>query len=212
MILTGLALLFTGLFLYDIIRGSKDSGKADSFDFGYRAVLLGLALVFAWTPLKFWKFEKTLSIHASSFADRPGVKVQCTSVFDSIFDQYDVSRAGSAYVETGVIVFHYGWCKNFMDYLEDPLFPSDEALFGMHVFTHEVMHIRGELDERKTDCQAIQRNHLLGEQLGVNRLVARRNAVRYYKTLYPNHPYSSQDCGPNKKLDEKLLGSIWRDL
>ncbi len=212
MILTGLAGFFAFLIFYDLFKGSKPLRHYDAFDIGYLITLTTLCVACAWTPYKFWTFEKTLSKHASTFAKRPGVNVTCTSVFESIFDQYDMTNAGTAYIEAGEIVFQHGWCKQFMEYLEDPAQPSEKELFSMHVFTHEVMHIRGESDERKTDCQAIQRNHLLGEQLGINRRIARRNAVKYYKTQYPKHPYFSKDCGPRKKYDERLSGSIWRDL
>lgn len=212
MILTGLALFFVCLFVYDLVKADKSLRHYDSFDFGYLFVIALLALACAWTPLKFWRFEKMLSEQASIFSERQGVTVSCTSVFDSIFDPFDMSRAGTAYVETGEIIFHYGWCKSFMSYLEEPYNLSDQELFSMHVFTHEVMHIRGELNERKTDGQAVQRNHLLGLQLGVDVFVARQNAVQFYQTLYKKHPYFSKDCAPGKALDEQLSDSIWDDL
>ncbi|GAA6136871.1 hypothetical protein NBRC116583_06180 [Arenicella sp. 4NH20-0111] len=212
MILTGLTAFFVFLFIYDLVKSDKPFKHYDSFDIGYLIVIACLALVCARTPFKFWQLENSLSMHASTFSQREGVTVSCTSVFDSIFDPFDISRAGTAYVETGEIIFHHGWCKNFMDYIDDPSEPSDRALFSMHVFTHEVMHIRGELNERKTDCQAIQRNHLLGRQLGVDDDIARRNAVDYYKRLYKKHPYFSKECAPGKALDENLMDSIWLEL
>ena len=74
---------------------------------------------------------------------------------------------------------------------------------------HEVMHIRGERNESKTDCQAIQRNHHIGVMLGVEPATARRNALKYYNKLYPNHPYFHKECKRRGKLDEKLDNPIW---
>ncbi len=211
MILTALAFIFGFLFLYDLFRSDKPLLDYDAFDCGYLIVLAALTLTFAWTPLKFWRLEKTLTKHAAVFSERSEATVSCTSVFDSIFDPYDMTRAASAYFDTGEIIFHYGWCKRFMGYLEDPVYISDDELFSMHLFTHEVMHIRGERNERETDCQAIQRNHLLGEQVGIDPFVARQNAIQYYETLYKTHPYYDPSCAPHKALDEKLPNSIWNN-
>ncbi len=212
MILMGLSLFFVYLFFYDLFRSEKSWRDYDAFDVGYLLVLAAIAVAFAWVPLTYWNFERMLSEHASRFSGRPEASVECTSVFDSIFDPYDISRAGTAYVDSGKIIFHHGWCQRFMSYLEDPVYISEDELFSMQVFTHEVMHIRGELNEQKTDCQAIERNHLLGVQMGVDEFVARQNAIQYYKYLYKKHPYYDPRCAPGKALDEKLPGSIWQDL
>jgi len=209
MLLTGLACFFAFLFLYDLFRSGKSLRNYDSFDYGYLLVVGMLAVVCARPAYKIWSLEKTLSQHASIFAERPGVTVNCTSVLDSIFDQYDMTRAGSAYIEEGRIVFHHGWCKHFMSYLDDPIYVNDDEIVSMHVFTHEVMHIRGEYNERKTDCQAIQRNHLLGEQMGIDPFVAKQNAILYYNKLYPKHSYYNPGCAPGTALDEKLANSVW---
>lgn len=212
MIVTGLAFFFGFLFFYDLFRSDKSLANYDLFDFGYLTVLASLTALCAWTPFKFWQLEKKLTHHAALFVQRPEVTVRCTSVFDSIFDPYDMTRAGTAYIETGEIIFHHGWCKHFMNYLEDPIYITDKELFSMHVFTHEVMHVRGELNEQKTDCQAIQRNHLLGEAMGIDPFVARQNSIQYYKTLYKKHPYYDPRCAPQKAFDEKLPNSIWNEL
>ena len=75
MILTALAFLFIFLFFYDLFKGYKSLRHYDAFDIGYLITLATLAFVCAWTPLKFWRFEKTLSIHATMFSERPGVTV-----------------------------------------------------------------------------------------------------------------------------------------
>ncbi len=209
MILTGLACFFAFLFIYDLLRPEKSLRDYKAFDIGYLLVVGGLAYLCAKPALNVWQLERSLSRHAAIFADRPNATVSCTSVLGSIFDQYDMTRAGSAYIEEAKIIFHYGWCQHFMEYLADPVYVNDDELLAMHIFTHEVMHIRGEYNEQKTDCQAIQRNHLLGEQMGIDPFVAKQNALLYYNSLYSRHPYYNPSCAPNTELDEKLSNSIW---
>jgi hypothetical protein len=151
-----------------------------------------------------------LSEKASTIAERPNVTVRCNSIFDTLFSGKGVSSpAGTAYYDTGEIFFESGWCKKFKAYLRDPENAPNDQLFAMHIFTHEVMHIRGEQNERKTDCQAIQRNHLVGKLLGISDSTARRNAKIYYSELYPGHRYYDKGCKPGGKYDEHLPDSIW---
>lgn len=80
---------------------------------------------------------------------------------------------------------------------------------SLSLFTHEVMHIRGELNEAKTECQSIQRNHKVAELLGVPTYLAEENARAYYQNIYPRHPYYSSKCAPGKAYDEALPGAVW---
>jgi hypothetical protein len=85
------------------------------------------------------------------------------------------------------------------------------------MFTHESMHVRGELDEARTECQAVQRNYRAARLLGVPDATARRNALDYYNNLYKlrrdegtmQAAYYSEDCAPGKALDEHLNDSTW---
>lgn len=182
----------------------------NGFSLVYVSVLAVFAIVSARPAYKIWRLESFLSEKASVIAGRSDIKVKCNSVFDTLFDGKGLeSLAGTAYIETGEIFFEHGWCKNFMGYLDDPGNASRDELFGMHVFTHEVMHIRGEMHERKTDCQAIQRNQRVGELMGIEPSIARTNAKTYYQTLYPLHPYFDKECKRNGKYDERLSESIW---
>lgn len=202
-----LSLLFCWLIFREIFNRDE---RFSSFSFWYIVVLASLATASAWTPVKTWRLENYLSKKASIIAERPNVKVKCNSLFDSIISGRAIDNvAGTAYIEVGEIFFEHGWCKNFMEYMSNPNAPSQKALFSMHVFTHEVMHIRGERNERKTDCQAIQRNHQVGVLLGISAEVARNNAIEYYRTAYQNHPYFDKQCRPRGKLDENLSDSIW---
>lgn len=155
------------------------------------------------------RFEQFLSEKASELSGIPNVNVECVSVFESIFDPGDMTNAGTAYIELAEIHFQHGWCRHLQNYLEHPHSVSDNELFSMHVFTHEVMHIRGERNERKADCQAIQRDIQAGVLLGVPAYVARENALRYYNGWYRSHPYFDPECKLRGKLDENLPHSIW---
>ena len=104
-----------------------------------------------------------------------------------------------------------------MDYLSHPKRASDKELWSLNMFTHESMHVRGEMDEARTECQAVQRNYRAAKLLGVPDETARRNALDYYHNGYQNHAqiggmqaaYYSVECAPGKAMDEHLPDSIW---
>ena len=85
------------------------------------------------------------------------------------------------------------------------------------MFTHESMHVRGELNEALTECQAVQRNYRAARLLGVAEDVARRNALDYYHVLYKRRgtiggmqgAYYSEECAPGRAMDEHLSDSTW---
>lgn len=207
MILLLLSIFFCWLIFREITNPTEGF---NNFSLAYISVLALLAFACARPVYKTWSLESFLSEQATLIAERPGVKVKCNSVFDTLFDGKGLqSLAGTAYPDTGEIFFEHGWCKNFMGYMDDPENPSQDELFGMHVFTHEVMHIRGEMNERKTDCQAIQRNQKVGELMGVESSTARANAKKYYQDFYPKHPYFDKECKRSGKYDEDLPNSIW---
>ena len=74
----------------------------------------------------------------------------------------------------------------------------------MSVFIHEAMHARGEYNEAKTECQAIQRRIRAEKMFGIPDMFARKNTNRYYNVLYPQHPCFSVDCAKDKALNERL--------
>ena len=85
------------------------------------------------------------------------------------------------------------------------------------MFTHESMHVRGELNEAIIECEAVQRNYRAARLLGVPDHIARRNALDYYNVLYQRRgtiggmqgAYHSGQCAPGKALDERLSDSTW---
>lgn len=207
MILVLLSVFFCWLIFREVFRPTE---RFSLFSAAYITVLASLAAACALPAYKIWRLEIYLSEKASIIAERPNVVVKCNSIFETILDGKGLDTlAGTAYFQTGEIFFEDNWCKSFIQYLDHPERASRKELFAMHVFTHEVMHIRGERNESKTDCQAIQRNHTVGELLGVDASIARKNALKYYNTGYQRHPYFDKNCRPRGKYDERLPDSIW---
>lgn len=79
------------------------------------------------------------------------------------------------------------------------------------------MHIRGEMNEARTECQAIQRNYRSAKLLGVPDDVAKQNALDIYNTNYQQRgkiggmqsAYYSDQCAPGLAMDEQLADSTW---
>ena len=211
MILLGLALVFTWLVFREIRNPAEK--KRDAFSWGYIIVLGALAIGCARPAYNIWQLERILTKNAAIVTQRPDVSVKCNSIFGTILGGKAAEPlAGTAYFGTGEIFFENSWCDAFIEYLDDPEGASRDGVFSMHIFAHEVMHIRGERNESATDCQAIQRNHKIGELLGIDRATAIKNSRRYYVEIYPRHPYYNTECRPKGRLDENLADSIWSHI
>ena len=104
-----------------------------------------------------------------------------------------------------------------MSYLAHPERATDEEIESLDLFTHESMHVRGELNEAVTECEAVQRNYRAARVLGVPDETAKRNALDYYRVNYQERgkiggmqgQYYSDQCAPGKRLDEHLSDSTW---
>lgn len=171
-----------------------------------------LALSFAWPPFHHWRFERFLTATASQLADNHPVTVHCNTLFDTLFDE-EVRVAGHADPQTGYIVIQYPRCSLLMDYIAHPDRASKEEIISLNTFTHESMHARGEYNEAKTECQAVQRNYRAAKLLGVPDGIAKQNALDYYKNYYlmRSDSYFSKECSPDKKMDEHLSDSTWNE-
>ncbi len=209
-LLTILSLFFIWLIYKELTGNRNRPSRVDTSDLTYLTVLTVFAVSSAWLPIKYWRLESFLTEKAFELTEFRPVSVHCNSLFDSIFDS-DLNVIGHANVATGKIVFQYGWCKNIMEYLAHPESASMDELTSLTLFTHEVMHVRGELNEEKTECQAIQRNYQAAKLLGVPDHIARKNAIAYYQEIYPKHPYFTPKCAPGKEFDEALADSVWSD-
>ena len=202
-------LLILSLFFFWLIyREISTPQELNSIDKGYIAVMLSFALLSGVPVMNEWRFERFLSAKATILAEGYPTDVSCASVFESVYKKLGLLGTGDP--STGKIVLHYPTCNNLREYLDKPWNASEKAITSLHVFTHEAMHVRGELNEAKADCQAIQRDIYAAKLLGISDdIVAEETALAYYNGPYKNHPYFSVECAKGKVLDEDLSGSIW---
>ena len=185
----------------------------------YLAIVLILAALLAWPPLHRWHFEHFLSAKATELADNHRARVHCSTAVDSIFDP-EMLAGGHADPRTGKIVIQPPGCTTLRSYLHHPGRASESELWSLGLFTHESMHVRGELNEALTECEAVQRNYRAAKLLGVPDRIARKNALDYYKIVYQRRStggfmqaqYYSSECAPDKALDEHLSDSTWADF
>jgi hypothetical protein len=219
-------LLISGFFCWLAFRELKRSrvprrgyGRPEPVYKPYLLLCLMLAGLFAWRPLHYWQFERRLSLVATELADSKPAHFHCNTAFDAMFDN-DPFAAGHASPETGEIVFQHPWCATLMDYLDHPERANRQELHSLNMLTHESMHARGELNEARTECQAVQRNYRTAKLLEVPEPVATKNALDIYRTNYmqlssaPDRvaAYFSAQCAPGKELDEQLSDSAWQRL
>jgi hypothetical protein len=181
----------------------------------YLLLVLALGIGCAWSPVRIWQFERFLSAQSTELAEGHVAHVHCNTAFDTMVDPASLA-AGHARSDTGEIAFQAPWCSVLMSYLRHPGRADREELFSLSMFTHEAMHIRGEHDEARTECQAVQRSYRAARLLGVPEDVARQNARDVY-TLYQGRAsggslqqqYYSAQCAPGLSLDEHLSDSSW---
>jgi hypothetical protein len=202
------------------IRGSITAPAG--FDFPrpvskpYLALVLALAAGLGWPPLHTWYFERLLSAKATELADNHRARVHCNTLFDTMLDP-EMLASGHANPRTGKIAIQKPWCGTLMSYLRHPGRATHEELDSLDIFTHESMHIRGELNEARTECQAVQRNYRAARLLGVSDAAAKQNALDIYNINYQQRgkiggmqaAYYSDQCAPGKALDEHLNDSTW---
>jgi hypothetical protein len=182
----------------------------------YLALMLALAVAFAWPPVHTWYFQWFLSVKATQLADDHRAKVHCNTLFDTMLDP-EMLASGHANPATGRIVLQKPWCSTLMAYLRHPRHASHLELDSLDMFTHESMHIRGELNEARTECQAVQRNFRSALLLGVSEATARQNALDIFNINYQQRgaiggmqsAYYSAECAPGKAMDEHLADSTW---
>ena len=182
----------------------------------YVFVLAVLALLSIWQPMDTWLFERRLSAIATELADSHVAHVHCNTVIDTMFDP-NSTNIGHANPETGEIAFQYPWCNRLQAYIRHPQRADNEELESLGLLSHESMHVRGEHNEARTECAAVQRNFRTAKLLGVSVDVAKKNSLEYYDSIYEARAYKSgnpdqyfsDECAPGKEMDEALRDSTW---
>jgi hypothetical protein len=212
--------LFFCLCAFREIRGSFVAPRG--YDFPqpvsktYLAIVLGLAVLFAWPTVHRWYFQWFLSVKATELADNHRAKVHCNTTLDTMLDPAMLA-AGHANPRTGEIGIQKPWCGTLMSYLAHPARATDLEIQSLNIFTHESMHVRGEMNEALTECEAVQRNYRAAKLLGVPDGIAKQNALDYYNNAYQRRAkigglageYYSDQCAPGKAMDEHLSDSTW---
>ena len=182
----------------------------------YVAILSILALLSIWQPIHTWFLERHLSAIATQLSEAHVAHVHCNTVLDTLFDP-ESTNIGHANPRTGEIAFQYPWCNRLTAYLRHPKRADPDELASLGLLTHESMHVRGELNEARTECEAVQRNYRAAKLLGVPERTAKRNALDYYYSIYSLRAYKegnpdryfSGECVPGGELDERLGDSTW---
>jgi hypothetical protein len=182
----------------------------------YLAVVVVLAVACAWPTVHRWYFQHFLSIRASVLADNRRATVHCNTLFDTMLDP-EMLASGHADPRTGKIGIQSPWCDVLGSYLRHPSRADPRELESLDMFTHESMHVRGEMNEAITECEAVQRNYRAAKLLGVADETAKRNALEYYNNGYQQRgkiggmqaAYYSEQCAPGKSMDEHLSDSTW---
>lgn len=182
----------------------------------YLGLVVTLAVAFAWPPVSTWRFERFLESRARVLTEGRPVSVHCNTLLDTMLDP-NALAAGHANLASGRIVLQKPWCSTLRDYLDDPASADERGRQSLNLFTHEVMHVRGLLDEKVTECHAVQYNRRMAELLGVPAPLALDHARRYYRESYARRAevgglagaYFSPECAPGKALDLRLPHAIW---
>lgn len=81
--------------------------------------------------------------------------------------------------------------------------PTDGQVRAVHITVHEAMHVRGEFNEARAECFAMQADADAARFLGATRAQATALAQRYYRDVYPRMPaeYVSGECAADRALD-----------
>jgi hypothetical protein len=177
----------------------------------YLILLIILALAFSWPPFHHWHFQRFLTHVARELSQNSATIVHCNTLWDTLFDE-PIGVAGHADPKTGYIVIQYPRCSQLMDYVRHPEKATLADEINLNILTHESMHARGEYDEGRTECQAVQRNYRAARLLGIPEGLAQKQAMDYYQTFYLHRrhdSYFSDQCAPGKQLDEHLFDSTW---
>jgi hypothetical protein len=209
------ALLFCALIVRELASAWR-TDRPDPIYPPYLILLAALAAACAWPVVSMWRFERFLEEKAMLLTDGKPVSVHCNTVVDTMFDRHQLA-AGHANPATGDIVFQTPWCDVLRDYLDDPASAEDRQIVSLNLFTHEAMHIRGELNEATTECQSVQYNHRAARLLGVPDALAKAHAQRYYTVLYASRGqiggyagmYFSDRCASGRDMDLGLPDSTW---
>jgi len=175
---------------------------------------LAAAMACAVPLIRHAQLEQQLSDVASVLAGRE-VTVRCETVGEAWVQAHPERgyvRIGADGVPERHTVITYDTCRDLRDWVRsDHHSTTDAHVVGVHVLTHEAMHMAGIADEARAECAAMQRDHRAATLLGADDATARSLVRRYLTALHPQLPdaYRSADCASGGALDEHLEDSPW---
>ena len=202
MLLILLSLVFFGLAIKGVMGRQWGGSRFDAYFF----ILITLATLCAWFPIRHALFEERLAEASERLLSNDGISVNCLSKFGGIFY---LRVAGFVYRGSDVINLKSSTCEQLQSYLDSPSSVDIYTLYSLHVLTHEAMHVSGEFNEPLADCKAFQRNHKMAEQLGVPSRTAEVNGRDLHRSRNSRHPYYSTECEPGGGMDEGLPDAVW---
>lgn len=155
--------------------------------------------------------------HAASKLIGVHVQVNCQTLTGSALDigrELGYVKWGPDGVPEHQTLIKHDQCNDLDAYLNSSKQqPSAAQILAVHVLTHESMHMSGITSEAIAECDAMQRDTAMAEDLGAGPAAAHALAVSYWRVVYPNMPdnYTSPDCRPGGALDLHLPGAPWAD-
>jgi hypothetical protein len=195
------------------LRRVDSLGRATGFPWVSAVLLLAVAGGTAVPPTLRTIEQHRLGTVASALAGRP-VAVHCQTLGGASFD----AGAELGYVRwtddgpADWTLIKRDQCRDLTAYLRSGgRDPSRARIVAVHVLSHEAMHLRGEFNEAKTECAALQRDAWTARMLGASPAGALDLARRYWREVYPHMPgdYRDGGCTAGGKLDERLSEAPW---
>jgi hypothetical protein len=158
--------------------------------------------------------ESRLS-NASSTLLGMHVEVDCQTLTGSALDmgrELGYVKWGPDGVPEHKTLIKHQQCNDLHSYLNSSKeHPSAAEILAVHVLTHESMHMSGITSEAIAECDAMQHDTTMAEDLGAPPAAAHALAVTYWLTVYPYMPegYTSGDCKPGGAMDLHLPDPPW---
>jgi hypothetical protein len=196
------------------LRRADELGRPRRFPWVTVVLLAALAVAAAVPGVARASQERRLGGAASVLAGSP-VAVRCQSLGQAVLDGgpelgYVRWRADGSPEAWALI--KRDQCRHLAAYVRsDKHHPTRDEVVGVHVLTHEAMHLAGRLDEAGAECAAVQRDAHTARLLGAGLADAAGLAASYWRGVYPLMPegYRSGECRAGGSMDERLADAPW---
>ncbi len=168
------------------------------------AVVLSIAAFVAWSVEVAHHQRQQLATEALGvLSDIEGLSANCERYTEELFNvrQYQ----GYVYYDgSNVAHLRRNLCHSLWDYAHGgQANPTEEEILAVHVVGHEAQHINGITGEAVAECNAVQLNYLIAEELGATPEQARELQRVYFEDYYPHlrSNYVSSECREGGNLD-----------